>query len=159
MNAESLLLVAPAGGWARGVLIGLPVACILAWSVGKLIRRGSGLKKHYLRLGQIAPDEPCPCGQGKKYMFCCRPRDVERLERDVVSYLTARWSRGSYKGRRSISSMKNRIQENPLPVVVLPGWVSDPDLYDFPIAEDVLREWTPVRRKRRSQGKPRGRRR
>jgi len=148
-------LMAVITGWTRGLVVGLPAGLLLAWLVGKALRRMSGpeLKKHYLRLGRFAPDAPCPCGQGNRYAACCRPRDIERLERDVVGYLSQRWSRGSYKGRRRISSMKNRLQDHPLPPVVLPGWVSDPGLYKFPIADNILREWKPDQR--RAKRKPR----
>jgi hypothetical protein len=145
--------------WRAALFVGLPFGLVLAWLVSKLVLRGTGLKPHYERLGCHAPDSPCPCGRGQPYAACCRPADVQRLETDVLAYLTGKWSRSSYRGRRRISSMSNRLQENPLPTVVLPGWVSDPKLYSFPIPDEQLQEWTPDRKKAAPRRNTRPRRR
>jgi hypothetical protein len=34
---------------------------------------------------RISRNDPCPCGSGKKYKNCCRPRDVEaQADRDLA---------------------------------------------------------------------------
>jgi hypothetical protein len=40
--------------------------------------------------------------------------------------------------------MADRLDQYPLPPVVLPSWVSDPEQHSFPIDEAVLRDWLPL---------------
>lgn len=106
------------------------------------------LKLGYERLGRTAPGDPCPCpsaGATKRpYAECCRAKDVAELEEDVRRYLWKHWSHHSYAGRRRSRSMKHRLEDHPLPNVVLPDWVTSPKRFTFPIDEPTLRGWSPV---------------
>lgn len=107
------------------------------------------LKPHFLRLGQIAPDDACPCKQGKAssrtYAQCCRPGDIKKLERDIREFLWRRWARRSYGGRRRMKTLRQRLEEFPVPDVVFPAWVTHPEDHVFPVSETLLRAWRPDR--------------
>lgn len=116
----------------------------LTWRIVRRWIRPPPLPPHYLRLGRVAPDEPCPCGgEGRPYAVCCRPADVERLTEEVREFLWQRWSHRSFAGRRSSRSMQHRLEDYPIPPVTLPDWVYRPDRHTFPIEERRLRRWNP----------------
>lgn len=102
---------------------------------------------HFLRLGQFAPADKCYCeaGQssGRTYQDCCRSKDIEKLEADVRSYNWHEWTKKSYAGRRWTRSMQDRLEEYPLPPVILPEWVTSPEKHTFPVADEMLRTWRP----------------
>ncbi len=105
--------------------------------------RNRELLDYYARLGRLGPDDPCACASGRSYAACCRDRDVAELRDDVIDYQWKPWSHGSYVGRRRVSSMKQRLEEHPLPCPTLPTWVEEPREHRFPISEEVLRAWRP----------------
>lgn len=45
--------------------------------------------------------------------------------------------------------MQTRLEEYPIPPLVLPSWVTHPGRYRFPIEEKRLRRWNPLRAQRR----------
>lgn len=131
------------------------VLLLLVWAsigLGKRASRPRPLKPHFLRLGQVAPGDACPCGLDelpkRSYSECCRPKDVRTLEREVREYLWRRWAKRSYGGRRRIRTLAQRIEDHPMPEVVLPVWVTHPEGHVFPLGDEVLRAWRPdLRRK------------
>ena len=34
-------------------------------------------KKPIVKANKVGPNDPCPCGSGKKYKQCCRRKDIE----------------------------------------------------------------------------------
>lgn len=133
----------------RLLLLGIGVLgvafAVVAERLGrKLLSRPGKLKAHFRRLGQVAPHFPCPCARsGKGYGECCREGDVSRLERDVRDFIFTDWMHRS-GGRRRARSMQMRLEDFPIPEVVLPGWVTDPESFTFPIDEQELRSWSPL---------------
>jgi hypothetical protein len=143
------------------LLVGVLLALVFLRLSAAARRRGLGsgsLKPHYQRLGRFAPGEPCPCGakdaSERSYAECCRPRDVAALEEDVRAFLWKYWSHHSYAGRRRSSSMRHRLEDHPLPQVVLPDWVISPEKFTFPIDEQTLRNWSPLGGTRRHKAPP-----
>jgi hypothetical protein len=105
--------------------------------------RNRALLDYYARLGRLGPDDPCACASGRTYADCCRDRDVAELQDDVIDYQWKPWSHDSYVGRRRVSSMRQRLEEHPLPCPTLPPWVEEPREHRFPISDEVLRAWRP----------------
>lgn len=139
---------------------------MLALILRAMSRRLSGrfnrtreLKPHYARLGRNRPADPCPCGASgpngtPTYAECCRLEDIKRLEIDCRSFLFQYWSHRSYAGRRWSRPMQARLESFPIPRTVLPDWVRHPERYAFPIDDNLLRRWTPVRPGRRPHRLP-----
>lgn len=132
---------------AGGLLIAVLVVALILKRVHRYVRHPE-LSPHYSRLGQTAPAQPCACRSNRDgrrtYSECCRSRDVKRLESDVREYLWRHWASQSRDDRRSSRRMSDRLDQYPLPPVVLPSWVSDPERHSFPIDEAVLRDWLPL---------------
>ena len=130
------------------VLAGVLLAVVGERVGRKLVRRPGRLQPYFFRLSQVAPDDPCPCSKSgasePSYEDCCRARDVERLEEYTKKFVWQVWMRRS-SGRRRAGSMRHRLQDHPVPEVVLPEWVTDPGEYTFPIAEEVVAAWTPLK--------------
>jgi hypothetical protein len=134
-------------------LLGLGIAgfvavLLLGWlnrSANSASQKASALAGHFRRLGRIAPAADCPCGSKKTYLECCREKDVALLKEDIVDYLWKPWAQKSYAGRRRSSNMGSRLDEHPLPTVVLPEWVEFPGRYKFPIDDETLTQWRPTK--------------
>ena len=129
--------------------IGVVLVAVILSRIAKRASRPQSLKPHFLRLGRVAPDAPCPCKQDESsdrpYEQCCRPTDIEKLERDVKEYLWRRWSKRSYGGRRRMRTLEQRLDDFPMPEVALPNWGTRPEDHVFPIDERRLRAWRPDR--------------
>lgn len=137
MPALFLVLMLVAFGTAA--MVGL----MLVNRAARVRQRDRILAEHYLRLGRIAPEAPCPCGSGRVYFDCCRNRDVVRLRDEVIDMCWRLWAHKSYPGRRRASTLKHRLEDHPLPRPALPPWVEQPEAYRFPIPDEVLRAWRP----------------
>lgn len=122
---------------------------LVATRLGKaLAKKQRSLKPHFRRLGEIAPTHPCPCHKPSGvYGHCCRPRDIEKLEQDVRTFIFNDWMRRS-GGRSRARSMKARLEDFPMSEVTFPDWVTSPKDYTFPIEESVLRSWSPISTRR-----------
>ena len=132
------------------VVLGGLLMAILGERIGrKLIRRPPKLKPFYLRLSRTAPQDPCPCGQAgsseRTYEECCRPGDVENLEQEVKQFIWTDWMKRS-GGRSRARSMRLRLQDFPTPEFSLPEWVTHPEEHTFPIDDEKIRAWTPLRK-------------
>ncbi|RIK67032.1 MAG: hypothetical protein DCC65_07365 [Planctomycetota bacterium] len=126
------------------------VACVVVWVLLATATRVRACKPMYtpykdyfLRLGRCAPHSPCPCGSGRNYGPCCRPRDVTALRAALIDLHWRRWSHRSYAGRRRSASMGHRLEDHRLPRIVMPDWVESPDRFEFPVSEDTVRSWNP----------------
>ena len=138
-----------------GLIVGGAAVSLMVWwlvrRLGARLPAGGAFRPSFERLGRHAPEADCPCGrtgaEGDQLVYgaCCRPRDVESLQKDVQEYLFRVWCRRSYAGRRSSRSMQQRLADYPMPPVVLPPWVREPERFQFPIEEDNLRAWNPMR--------------
>jgi hypothetical protein len=130
-------------------VVGAGVAlAIFADRLGKrLAGKSRTLQPYFHRLSQIAPHQPCPCkesrGIPRAYQDCCRPRDVELLEKYTKEFTWSDWMRKS-SGRKRAGSMKHRLEDYPMAEPVLPEWVTSPEKYEFPIPEETVRAWTPL---------------
>jgi len=138
-----------------GVLLALLFLRVSA--AAPAVQETQSLVPCYERLGRTAPGDPCPCASARAtkrpYAACCRAKDVAELEEEVRRFLWKHWSHHSYAGRRRSRSMKHRLEDHPLPNVVLPDWVTSPERFTFPIDERTLRDWSPIAPARRG-GKP-----
>lgn len=45
-------------------------------------------------------------------------------------------------------TLQQRLEDHPVPEVALPGWVTHPGVYVFPVSEELLRAWSPDRRRK-----------
>ena len=131
------------------VMLGGFLLAVLGERVGrKLIRRPPKLKPFYLRLSRAAPQDPCPCGGAESsrrtYQECCRPGDLENLEQEVKQFIWTDWMRRS-GGRSRARSMSLRLKDFPTPELSLPEWVTHPEEHAFPIDDEKVRAWTPLR--------------
>ena len=139
---------------------GLLLIIFFIWVARRPPNRPPRLKEYYQRLGQTSPDEPCPCGRGgstpRPYRDCCRPRDVQDLSEEVRKFLWKYCSHHSFAGRRRSRSMQTRLEDFPLPRLVLPDWVEAPEKHTFPISREALYSWTPLKVQRlpRPEGVP-----
>src|SRR5512140_1482337 len=119
------------------LLGGLLLIIFFVWVARRPFSAPPPLKDYYLRLGQTAPDDACPCGRGgsarRPYRDCCRPRDVHDLSEEVRKFLWKHWSHRSFAGRRRSRSMQTRLEDFPLPRIILPDWVEVPEKHTFPI--------------------------
>jgi len=138
-----------------GALLLAVVAFLLVLTLNRLGQRASRprpLKSYFLRLGRVAPGDVCPCKQDasskRSYGQCCRPKDIEKLERDVREFLWRRWAKRSYGGRRRMRTLEQRLEDHPMPEVILPEWVTHPEDHVFPVSEQLLRTWSPDRRRK-----------
>jgi len=129
---------------AAGVLL-----AVIGERVGrKLVKRPGRLRPFFERLSRVGPQDACPCGKAnpaRTYQDCCRARDVEHLEQYTKQFIWTNWMRRS-SGRRRAGSMRHRMHDYPMAEVVLPEWVTTPEKYTFPIDEEIVCAWTPVRR-------------
>ncbi len=121
------------------------VFAILATRLGKsLAGKDRTLKPYFRRLGRVAPTHPCPCkNPSGSYDQCCRPNDVTTIEQDVRDFVFSYWMRKS-GGRSRARPMKARLEDFPMPEVILPEWVTSPDEFAFPIEDAKIREWSPI---------------
>jgi hypothetical protein len=117
----------------------------LIFIMARLGRWRRPLAPFYRRLGEAAPESPCPCGRPMKYGECCRAGDVQRLGEEVQSFLIQRWSHRTFAGRRWSRPLRDRLENYPLPRPALPEWVTQPEKFSFPISEELLRTWDPWR--------------
>lgn len=130
-------------------LAGVAILVLILHWIGVRASKQRPLKPYFLRLGRIAPSDVCPCPQGRSseltYHECCRPKDVEKLDRDLKEYLWRRWAKRSYGGRRRMKTLSQRLEEFPVPEVTYPEWVVHPEHHAFPISDTLLRAWSPDR--------------
>lgn len=144
-------------GWPESFYL-FAGAFIIGWIMWRGVRAAANrlpsardFLPSYGRLGRHAPASACPCGakaadgSGRSYSDCCRPADVQELERQVREFIFKDWCRRSYAGRRSTRNIQQRLEDYPMPPVVLPDWVSHPERFEFPVDQDRMQSWNPIR--------------
>ena len=103
---------------------GAVALAIFAYRIGQRMQPSvRDLKPYFRRLGQVAPADPCPCGNRRKqvapYVECCRPRDVKLLEQQVREFVWTYWSKRT-GGRSQARSMTLRLKDFPMPELTIP---------------------------------------
>ncbi len=131
------------------VILSGVIFAVLGHRLGRrFVLKQKELKPFYHRLSYISPADICPCRQsmstGRNYQSCCRSSDLENLEQEVRQVIWTDWMRRS-SGRSRTRSMKLRLEDFPMSEFSLPEWVTHPDDHTFPIDEEKIRAWTPLK--------------
>ncbi len=94
-------------------------------------------------MGKIGPNEPCPCGSGKKYKKCCMSKSSDELSKPT--FLASNLTQGCLEDFNALDSLSNSV-----PDLIAEGQIDKAEeackklLQDYPDQHDGLHRYAEV---------------